>query len=113
MQELLPLELLMGIGIVVVFMVFMTYYGFNLIFRKTASSFSRPKMSTVFGIWTFLFMALFLGVFVMISMYTMQLGIGEDLGWLFDNTHTFIAVCSMIVAFMIPLGYLYIYRGGS
>jgi len=113
MQELLPVEFLVAIGISALFMVFMTYFGFNLIFRRTASSFSKPRLSTVFGIWSFLFLALFLGVFAMISMYTMQLGIGPELGWLFDNTHTFILVCSIVVAFMIPLGYLYIYRGGS
>ena len=113
MQELLPVEFLAVIGISVLFMVFMTYYGFNLIFRKTASSFSKPRISTIFGIWSFLFLALFLGVFVMISMYTAQLGIGTELGWLFDNTHTFVLVCSVVVAFMIPLGYLYMYRGGA
>ena len=113
MQELLPVNMLIVLGVAAAIMVFMTYYGFRLIFGVRASSFSRPRLSTVFGIWTFLFMGIFLGIYAMLAIYTGELGIGPELGWLFDNEYMFIFMCSLIVSFLIPLGYLYVYRGGS
>lgn len=114
MQELMPIDLLLVLGVASLVMIFLTYYGLRFATRGMASvsSFTRPQVSMILGIWTFLFIGMFLGVFVAFSMFSGTLQI-VGFEWLLGNVDVFIAVIGLSVAFLIPLGYLYIYRGGS
>lgn len=108
-----PMEFLAVILMFVGTMVFLTYYGYRIMGSAyRISSFDRARMSTIIGVWTFLFIGMFIGIFAMIALYMGELSVvGWE--WLFGTQDYIIALLAFVVAFSVSLGYLYIYRGGA
>lgn len=110
MQNLFdPVTLLATLAALAIFFVLVTYFGSGYIKIK---GFTKPRMTTLIGMLTFLFIGMTLGVFTVMALYMGDISIvGGEL--LFNNTYVMIILVAFVVSFLGSLSYLYIYRGGA
>ena len=113
MQDILPPTILLFIAMgAAMFFIAITYL------RWTGSSlkqFTMPRGATSIGLLVFLFTGMALGIFLVLALYTGDLGIPGGLvnDFVFDNPIFLVFTISFVFAFMLMLSYVYIYRGGA
>ncbi len=110
MQNILPpINLLIFLAAFAMLMIAVTYLrGSGTILK----GFTKPRGSTVIGLAVFLFTGMALGVFIVFSLFTGEIGL-VGLEFVFDNTYFMIFTIAFVFAFMLMLSYVYIYRGGA